>query len=203
MDVLTHSPVIADSGDEPDLPALVESARAGRSASLDGLLARIHQRVRRWAARYTDDADTADDVAQEVLIRVERQIGTYRGGSRFSTWLFAVTRNVALTHRRKELRRSALLQREVARSGPAESPAERDPDAAALMKLVLREFDALTGKQRIIFELADIHGMHPAEIARELGMEPVTVRAHLCKARKTIRERMLQHHERMLEEYRS
>ena len=104
MAVLTHSPVIADPGDEPDLPSLLDGARAGRSSSVDGLLARIQQRVRGWAGRFTDDPDTADDVTQEVLIKVERQIRSYRGASRFSTWLFAVTRNVALSHKRKEQR---------------------------------------------------------------------------------------------------
>jgi len=203
MDVLTHSRVIAEPGDEPDLPSLVDGARAGRSTSIDGLLARVQHLVRGWAVRFTDDPDAADDVTQEVLIKVERQIRSYRGASRFSTWLFAVTRNVALSHRRKEQRRTTLLQRELERTGADGEAASLDPDAIALTKLVLREFDALSGKQRMIFELADLRGMSPAEIARELGMEAVTVRAHLCKARKTIRERMLLHHERMLKEYRS
>lgn len=203
MDVLTHSPVIADPGDEPDLSSLLDGARSGRSTSVDGLLARIQQRVRGWAGRFTDDPDSADDVTQEVLIKVERQIRSYRGASRFSTWLFAVTRNVALSHRRKEQRRTTLLQRELERAGAGDDVASLDPDAVELTKLVLRELEALSGKQRVIFELADLRGMSPVEIARTLGMEAVTVRAHLCKARKTIRERMLQHHERMLKEYRS
>ena len=203
MVVLTHSSVIADPGEESDLPSLVDGARAGHSTSVDGLLARIQQRVRAWAGRFTDDPDAADDVMQEVLIKVERQIRSYRGSSRFSTWLFAVTRNVALSHRRKEQRRITLLQRELERDVVSDSVTTFNPDASALTRLVLREFDALSGKQRIIFELADLRGMTPVEIARELRMEPVTVRAHLCKARKTIRERMLQRHERMLKEYQS
>src|SRR4051794_15517092 len=108
MDVLTHSPVIADSGDEPDLPSLIESARTGRTTSLDALLSRVHRRVHQWASRFTDDADAADDVTQEVLIKLGRQLSSYRGTSRFSTWLFSVTRNVALSHRRKERRRAEL-----------------------------------------------------------------------------------------------
>ena len=51
--------------------------------------------------------------------------------------------------------------------------------------------------------MVDLQGMTPAEVARQLGMEQVTVRAHLFKARRTIRTRMLEQHERMLKEYRS
>jgi len=55
----------------------------------------------------------------------------------------------------------------------------------------------------MIFESVDLLGMTPAEVARELKMEQVTVRAHLFKARRTIRSKLLEHHERMLKEYRS
>jgi DNA-directed RNA polymerase specialized sigma24 family protein len=55
----------------------------------------------------------------------------------------------------------------------------------------------------LIFEMVDLRGMAPTEIARELGMEQATVRAHLFKARRTIRAKMLEHHERLLKEYRS
>jgi DNA-directed RNA polymerase specialized sigma24 family protein len=51
--------------------------------------------------------------------------------------------------------------------------------------------------------MVDLQGMTPAEVARQLGMEQVTVRAHLFKARRAIRARMLEQHERMLKEYQS
>jgi DNA-directed RNA polymerase specialized sigma24 family protein len=55
----------------------------------------------------------------------------------------------------------------------------------------------------LIFDMVDLRGMTPAETALQLDMEQVTVRAHLFKARRTIRTKMLEHHERMLTEYRS
>jgi RNA polymerase sigma-70 factor (ECF subfamily) len=202
MDVFTHSSVIAGQGDDSDIPGLVDGVRSGRPAALDRLLARVQSSVRAWAAHFTDDADAADDVTQDVLIALEQRVKRFDGRSRFSTWLFAVTRNVALSQRRRDQRRIELLERRVAiDDGPAESAV--DPDRSALAALVLLYFDTLPRRQRQIFELADIRGMTPAEIARELGMEQVTVRAHLFKARRTIRGKMLQHHERLLKEYRS
>lgn len=202
MDVFTHSSVIAGPGDEGDLPSLVEGVRSGRPAALERLLVRVQARVRDWAARFTDDADAADDVTQDVLIGLEQRVKQFDGRSRFSTWLFAVTRNVALSQRRRDQRRIELLERRLA-SDQVPEELVADPDQTTIAALVLLYFDTLPRRQRQIFELADIRGLTPAEIARELGMEQVTVRAHLFKARRTIRGRMLQHHERLLREYRS
>jgi RNA polymerase sigma-70 factor (ECF subfamily) len=202
MDVFTATSVIEGRGDDGDLPGLVDGARLGKAGAAERLVARVNSRVRAWAARFTDDDDSADDVAQDVLISLDRRVRGFRGTSRFSTWLFAVTRNVALTKQRRERRRAELLQRHamltvVTHDEPA------DHDAARIAALVLEYFDALPRRQRQIFERADILGMSPADIARELGMQQVTVRAHLFKARRTIRERMLANHERLLKEYTS
>lgn len=198
MDVFTASPV----SDDRDLPGLVDGARTGDANAAERLVARVGARVRAWAAHFTDDDDTADDVAQDVLISLDRRVRNFRGTSRFSTWLFAVTRNVALSRRRHEQRRAELLERH-AMLAVVSTAEPVDPDASRVAALILEYFDALPRRQRQIFELADILGMTPADIARELGMQQVTVRAHLFKARRTIRERMLANHERLLKEYTS
>jgi len=203
MDVFTQSSVMVGKGDDGDLPSLVEGVRSGRPAAVERLVARVQDRVRGWAARFTDDEDAADDVAQEVLIGLERRVSRFSGASRFSTWLFAVTRNVALSQRSRDRRRAMLLERRLEIEGIEQDAVEQDPDAVQLASLVMQYYDALPKRQRSIFEMVDLQGMTPAEAARQLGMEQVTVRAHLFKARRTIRTRMLEQHERMLKEYRS
>jgi RNA polymerase sigma-70 factor (ECF subfamily) len=76
-------------------------------------------------------------------------------------------------------------------------------DESTLTSLVLRYFDELPPRQREVFELSDIQGLSAPEVAERLGMKAVTVRANLFKARRTIRQRMLEHHSTLLEEYRS
>ena len=203
MDVFTQSSVMVGKGDDGDLPSLVEGVRSGRPAAVERLVARVQDRVRGWAARFTDDEDAADDVAQEVLIGLERRVSRFSGASRFSTWLFAVTRNVALSQRSRDRRRAMLLERRLEIAGIEQETVEQDPDAVQLASLVMQYYDALPKRQRSIFEMVDLQGMTPAEVARQLGMEQVTVRAHLFKARRTIRARMLEQHERMLKEYES
>jgi RNA polymerase sigma-70 factor, ECF subfamily len=205
MDVFTQTSVIA--GDDGDLPSLVDEVRSGKPAALDRLIARVQSRVRGWAARFTGDEDTADDVAQQVLIGLDRRVKRYDGASRFTTWLFAVTRNAALSERRRTERRAALVREHHSRALVDEhrslvlEESGADPDAARLAALVVKYFDALPRRQREIFELADLRGLTPTEIAARLGMEPVTVRGHLFKARRAIRAKLLEHHERLLEEY--
>lgn len=197
MDVFTQPSVIA--GDDGDLSSLVDEVRSGKPAAVDRLVTRIQSRVRAWAARFTEDDDAADDVAQQVLIGLERRVRRFDGASRFTTWLFAVTRNAAISERRRTLRRAELVARHEAATPVVDTPV--DPDAERLAALVVRYFDALPRRQRQIFELADLRGMSPAEIAERLGMEAVTVRGHLFKARRAIRAKLLEHHQRMLEEY--
>ncbi len=201
--MLTYPSVISGSPDD-DLPQLVDDVRSGRPAALGRLVARVHARVLGWAERFTGDADEADDVAQKVLIGLERRVRHFDGASRFSTWLFAVTRNVALSERRRTERRERLL---AARPRDADASdavaASVDPDAVALARLALSYFDTLPKQQRLVFELADVRGLAPADIARKLGMEQATVRAHLFKARRAIRARLINEHARLLEEYRS
>jgi RNA polymerase sigma-70 factor (ECF subfamily) len=198
MDVFTQSSVIG--GDDGDLPSLVDEVRSGKPAALERLIARVQARVRGWAVRFTGDEDTADDVAQQVLIGLDRRVKRFDGASRFTTWLFAVTRNVALSERRRTERRAALAN-EHHSLALEQSGRVTDPDAARLAALVVKYFDALPGRQRQIFELADLRGLTPTEIASKLGMEAVTVRGHLFKARRAIRAKLLEHHERLLEEY--
>jgi RNA polymerase sigma-70 factor, ECF subfamily len=187
-------------GDD-ELRSLVAEVRSGRRPALERLLSRVQGSVRQWSRRFASDEDSADDIAQDVLIGLERRVQRFDGASKFSTWLFTVTRNVALSRRRRERRREALLVEQRLEMG--DTAAFADPDAARLASLALRYFDALPPQQKRIFELVDIRGLPPAEVARRLSMEQSTVRGHLFKARRSIREQLLEHHERLLKEYRS
>lgn len=77
---------------------LVESYRAhpgtaaGR-ASLDELFQRYHSKVATWCFRLTGDRESAADLAQEVFLKVFRNLDSFRGHSKFSTWLYSIARN--------------------------------------------------------------------------------------------------------------
>jgi RNA polymerase sigma-70 factor (ECF subfamily) len=185
--------------DSSDLGALIDRARRGSTAAFAQLVALVHGPVRRWARRLTGDPDDADDIAQLVLLRLYERIDEFEGRSRLTTWLYRVTRNIALSRRRTRERRAALL----ARSAPPShvEPEVPAPDPARIGALVRLHAASLSARQREVFDLADLQGIPTAEVAARLGVEPVTVRVTLMKARRAIRLRMLEAHPELLEEF--
>src|SRR5262245_13354200 len=68
-----------------------------RDAVVDELFSRHYERVARWCLRLTGDRDRAADLAQEVFLKAHRYLDSFRGTSRFSTWLYTIVRNESMT----------------------------------------------------------------------------------------------------------
>jgi RNA polymerase sigma-70 factor, ECF subfamily len=191
--------------DDDELAALVGQARVGNTAAFDELARRVRDRVRRWAQRHLTDGDDAEDVAQLVLVRLHERLDDFQGRSRFGTWLYRITRNIAVERRRSESRRSALLARElaVAERELLDATAGEDIDAAHLRRVVAAHFAELSPRQRAVFELVELQGHAVADVAARLEIEASTVRVLLLRARRTIRARMLEQNPGLLEDHRS
>jgi RNA polymerase sigma-70 factor (ECF subfamily) len=189
---------------DESLSALVRSAQAGDESAFERLVRRYYGQVHRWALARTGDRDDADDVTQEVLVRLHRNIGSYDGRSQFTTWLYQVTRRSAADLHRKRARRERLALR-VRQETPAATDDPRGKEettdekrASGLVKTFLKE---LSERQREIFALCDLQGFGPVEVGAMLGMEPVTVRSHLFRARKAIRKKILERVPELVEGY--
>jgi RNA polymerase sigma-70 factor (ECF subfamily) len=191
-------------GAEPDaaeLDGLVRRAQAGEARAFDRLGRALLPRIRRWAAAHVESADDADDIAQDVLLKAHRMLSAFAFESRFTTWLYAITRRSAADWHRKRGRRARL---QALRLEPAEDalPASPMADQERLTARVLTEFRRLPNRQREVFDLADLQGKTLNEIAEVLTMNPVTVRVHLHRARAAIRSRILQTDAALVEDYR-
>ena len=187
--------------DEDDiLGALVARATQGSSGAFTELASRVRSRVRDWAARVVHDDDDADDVAQQVLLKLHMRLREFEGRSRFTTWLYRMTLNTALNRRRVDRRRANLLLRITPQSTTVtpETDVRESDRIAALVRACL---DELSHRERQVFEMADLKGVATGEIAAKLNLEPVSVRAALSRARKRIRLRMMEQHRHLLEEY--
>jgi RNA polymerase sigma-70 factor (ECF subfamily) len=201
----SHEAAADFSGEPPDTAGLVGRAAAGDRGAFRELVHRYHATIYRWAAVSTGDQDEAEDIAQLVLIKVHGALDSYRGGSRFSTWLYTITRNVLLEQARTRRRRDELLSAHESIE-PTELhtvPDDTVMDSGRLREHVMRYLAALPPRQREVFELADIQGFTPAEIAVMTGVEQVTVRTNLLKARRAIRGLMLREQPKLMEEFRS
>jgi RNA polymerase sigma-70 factor (ECF subfamily) len=173
---------------------LVRRAQAGDAEAFEEVARRCYGSIRRWALVRTGDEDDADDVTQSVLVLLHRRLGQWSGRSRFSTWLYRVTMNAAGSWRRRVTARARLAGR-IAQDATLHGSAPPSPETAAergaFLDLVRTFFLELPPGQRQVFDLADLQGFAQTEVAEMLRMNPVTVRAHLFRARRTIRARIL------------
>lgn len=182
---------------------LVRKAQAGDQQALSEVLRRSYQQIHRWAISLTGDPDDADDVTQDVLIMLHRRIGQYRERSRFTTWLYRVTRNAAGDFFRRSSRRKRAVKRSTEEAGDAGYQRGTQLDelhASDVADLVRALFVDLPDRQREVFDLVDLQDWSPVEVSQALGMKPVTVRAHLHRARRAIRKRILERHPELMEE---
>lgn len=178
----------------------VERARRGEAEAFTELVRLCRSLIYRWSVVATGDPDDAEDVAQEVLVRLHDHLGRYRSGSRFTSWLYRITRNAATDRLRSRARRRRLrVEGALASAGASvDGPDERLLHAET--DRIVRSFlEALPDRQRQVVDLIDLQGHDPAEAAAMLGIEAGTVRVHLHRARRSLRSRLLAEHPELLE----
>ena len=177
------------------LRATAESARSGNAAAFTELVVELHPRVFRWALTFANDADDADEIAQETFVNVHRKLDQYRGDSSVEGWVYGIMRNIALQRRRTTKRRAWLSD---ASLPGIDNVYNTDPggrvDRQRIAAYIRHFFTALPPRQREVFDLVDLQGHDPVEVAEIIGMKPVTVRANLFKARASIRAHLLAVH---------
>jgi RNA polymerase sigma-70 factor (ECF subfamily) len=163
---------------------LVERARAGDMDAFDKLYRANVGRIYALACRLSGDAILAEELTQDVFVRAWEKLPSFRGDSAFSTWLFPMTVNVALTERRSRLRRTARVA-PVEDLSVFESPKDRDHEAGFDLEKAIAK---LPPGARSIFVLHDVEGYAHEEIADLTGVATGTSKAQLHRARKLLRE---------------
>jgi RNA polymerase sigma-70 factor (ECF subfamily) len=172
-----------DASDE----ALAAAARAGDVRALETLIVRHEARVLR-VLRYLGIArEDREDLAQDVFLRVFRGLGGFRPGFVFEAWLYRVTVNAAFDHRAGEARRTRLIQPMEEGADPVANGGRPGPDQAQLRSQLETALGTLTDRERAVFVLKEVEGLDTAEVARGLGLHPITVRRHLARARSRLR----------------
>ncbi len=166
----------------------VGSAEARRAAS--SLLQRYHVRVFQWCNAQLEDPDLASDVAQEVLLKAYHSLGSFAGRARFSSWLFAITRNRCLD----ELRRPRRLV-EVDAIEELIAP-EASPAVAYEVKAARSEWLDLLARhlepdEQAAMVLRYFECMPIAEITRILGLTQASGARGLLQAAKRKLRRIL------------
>lgn len=140
------------------------------------------------AYRLTGDHEDAQDLVQEVLVRVRRGLRTYRPGS-LRGWLSRITTNAFLDEARRRTRRpSVALPEDPDLVLPASPDAATAAEARGLSDDVEDALAALPEQFRVTIVLADVVGLPYAEIAHQLDVPVGTVRSRIHRGRLALRE---------------
>ena len=164
---------------------LVRDAQNGDLPAFERLYRENERKVFALCLRLTSDGTLAEELTQDVFVRAWRKLSTFRGDSAFSTWLYPMTVNVALSERRSRRRREARI---VATEDPVRlEPAPRAPRPETGFDLE-KALATLPPGARAIFVLHDVEGRTHGEIATLLNLATGTSKAQLHRARRLLRE---------------
>lgn len=172
--------------DAPDgIMGLVRRVQAGDVDAFEPLYRQHVDRVYALCLRMSRDPVEAGELTQDVFVRCWERIESFRGESRFGTWLHRVAVNVVLEHGRSRDRRES-------RVVPAEEPALLESGGIVGSHETRMDLDdairRLPPKARTVFILHDIEGFRHREIAQLTGSAPGTMRAQLHRARRLLME---------------
>jgi RNA polymerase sigma-70 factor (ECF subfamily) len=184
---------------------LMQAFREGNPRAFELLLARHERKVWNFLRRSVGDATLAEDLLQEVFLRViktqaDAQMGDFRGEAKFTTWVYTIARNLCIDHARRAVHRDARSLDAPTRADDEASETlydrvsdgGRDAEGLASDGQVRARVDeavaALPPDQREVFLLREVMDMPFAEIAAVVGAPEPTVKSRMRYALERLRE---------------
>ncbi|HWA18620.1 MAG TPA: RNA polymerase sigma factor [Devosia sp.] len=163
---------------------LVERAKAGDRAAFGQLVETHYDFIFRTACKWTGKKSDAEDIAQEVCIKLATAIQQFDGRSKFTSWLYRVTLNMVRDMQRSSSRKSKTVDA-FALVHPEDDPGGQEEAATA--HEIWERVGALPDKQREAIMLVYAEEMNHAEAAEIMGCKEATVSWHIHEAKKTLR----------------
>ncbi len=184
---------------DPDVRLMLQ-VRDDDAAAFEELMLRYQTRVVSVLYHLVGQRDLAEDLAQDVFLRIYRARKTYVAGAKFSTWLFTITNNVASNAIRSRSRRKE-INLEARDSGPfGANPLDHMAQAASgqmptrqLDKREIRDvvkiaIERLSERQRMAVLLSKMEEMSYADIAETMNLTPQAIKSLLSRARANLRD---------------
>jgi RNA polymerase sigma-70 factor (ECF subfamily) len=177
--------------DEKDL---IQKSQEGNEEAYGILVETYKTKVFHMAYSLTLNREVADDLAQEVFIKVFYALPRFKGKAAFSTWLHQITVN----HTRDYLRKFSRMRQvpfeetkgDLSTHKDEAEEREREEELAQRKKIVHEVIAALPEKYRVILSLRDIQGLPYEEISCVLSISPGTVDSRLHRARKMLKKKI-------------
>jgi RNA polymerase sigma-70 factor (ECF subfamily) len=181
-----------DLSDEDLLARFQEAKLGGGSGAewINELFGRYQSKVALWCFRFTGDRESAGDLAQETFLKVYRNLDSFRGSAKFSTWLFTVTRNHCMSQLKSGLNRVETSAEELDFDVEDRSAAnaleamEQNQAQRLMMSLIHEQLDPVE-KKVMVMHFAN--GMGLDAVSRLLGLTNASgARAHIVSAKRKL-----------------
>ncbi len=176
-----------------DEQLLAKYQESGAAADLGELFERHLARVRNVAYRIVLCNATADDITQEVFVKVIRSAHSFRGEANFSTWVYLITVNTANEYLRKQtIAKKRLESKPAANASDTNNRPSERPDQAAIHEETVAEIESalakLSPKLRTAIVLTATEHLSPKEAAAIEGCTTATMHWRVHQARKQLRQ---------------
>jgi RNA polymerase sigma-70 factor, ECF subfamily len=180
--------------------ALIEAAKNGDESAFAVIVSRYRNPITNYLYRFLNDYEEAVDLAQETFVRVYFAIERYHTDYAFSTYIYRIATNLAISEIRKRKRRTILSltglfqadSEETAEFQPADNKAL--PDKTLIDdeqgRVIARAIATLPVKYRVPVVLRDIEGRSYEEIANILGLGLGTTKSRISRARGLLKEKL-------------
>lgn len=183
---------------------LLAATLAGDEAAFAELVRRYRNQITNYIYRLTNDYESAVDLAQETFLRVYRAAERYQTDYAFSTYIYRIATNLAISELRQRKRRRLVsltgffLSRESGETAEFDPPDERPLQDRTLVDderraAIVRAINTLPEKYRVPLVLRDVEERSYEEIAGILEMSEGTVKSRISRARGFLREKLQQY----------
>ena len=184
--------------DDPDVKCMLAVKKGDRNA-FDGLMQKYYPRILNFAYRFIGSRQLAEDLTQDVFLKVYRSAPGYRPRSKFQTWLYTIAKNTCLNELRRHRGQVVSLEQGPQPNGDELRKELPDPAADPATELLQKEREAqvraaindLSVNQKIAVILRRYENFSYAEIAATLDVTEKAVKSLLSRARVNLKNKLI------------
>lgn len=184
--------MVGDYKQDPDVQLMLKAGE-GNLQSFEELVLKHQKAVLNAAFRYTGNPSVAEELTQDVFVRVFRAAKSYRPEARFSTWLFTIVRNVCMNYKMREGKQDHQMDADndlVEISQSQENPEQRAIRRELEMK-IQEAIMSLPETLRMPLILSQFQQMPYEEIAKVLELSVAAVKVRIHRARNALAQRLI------------
>lgn len=178
---------------------LIDRISSGDSTAFQEFVNRYKKKIYYIAYDITGDHDDAEDISQEVFIKVFRSLKTFRRNAKISSWLYQISVNASIDLLRRKSSRPEKLMDDIERadiqenlpgSGTRAQNPERSAEDLIIQKHISEALQKVSPKERSVFVMRHYNELKIREIAEILDVSPGTVKALFYRATRKLRKEL-------------